>query len=183
MKLFVLALSILGAGCGDCIPSSATTPSSFAVRGPSADALVVARSAAELRAAVAKIPVSPPAPDPRVAPNPEADPAALAKQAQARLDAFVAATSFATNDVAIVRAGADRARLAGQTSDGKRVTLYYAGDCSPCSGGNPGSSEEAAYAYEMRTAERTDLVLVPKGARVAIRVCGSSCGTCPTNVP
>ena len=161
MKSLALVLSFFFVGCGDCIPSSVTSPASFSVGGAPAQTIAVAHSADELRAALANAKVS----------------------SKENLDAFVAGTSFVTTDVALVRAGGERARLAGAKTDRDRVTLYFTGQCSPCAGGDPGSYYEAAAEHEAAHAERTELVRVPKGARVDVRVCATSCGQCPTNVP
>ena len=173
-----LALAIFFVGCGDCIPSSVASAASFPVQGVPAKA--VAHSADELHAALANAKPFVPPQSPGVAAT---DDAARSKAAHDQLDAFVAATSFATSDVALVRAGADRARLAGAKTDGDRVILYFTGMCSPCAGGNPGSYYEAQAAENAARAERTELVRVPKNARVEVRVCETECGRCPTNVP
>ena len=141
------------AGCGDCLPSSLATPASVAVSGAPAGDVVVAHSADRVRAA-------------------GSDAAA-----------FAAATDFRVSDVAMVRAGEDRQRLAGSQTSGDRVTLYYVATCSPCGGGNPRSYADAEAADAARRAPRTDLVRIPKGARVEIKACDARCGACPTNVP
>ena len=141
------------AGCGDCLPSSLATPASVTVSGAPAGDVVVAHSAGEVHAA--------------------GNDAA----------AFVAATDFRASDVALVRAGEDRQRLAGSKTRGDRVTLYYVASCSPCGGGNPGSYADAEAADAARRAPRTDLVRIPKGSRVEIKACDAKCGTCPTDVP
>jgi len=154
MKILALVL-VSFVGCGDCIPSSVKSAASVGVAGAPATSLKSARSGDELKS------VSGPG-----------------------VEAFVAATDFATTDVALVRAGGgDRARLAGETTSGDRVTLYFTGQCSPCGGGNPGSYQDAKNAQDAAEAPRTELVRVPKGARVEVRVCGAECGACTTNVP
>jgi hypothetical protein len=159
MKTLVLASSIFFVGCGDCIPSSAVNASSVALDGPPARALAVTHSPDELGAALA------------------------GKWVKEQLDGFVAATNFATTDVALIRAGGERARLAGQTVDGARVTLYFTGMCSPCPGGNGASYQEAQLGYNAAYTERTEVVRIPKGAHVDVRVCAKTCERCPTNVP
>lgn len=159
MKAVVLALSIFFVGCGECLPSSVQHVSSVTLDGPPVQSLAIAHSADELRASLG------------------------ARWTKERLDAYVAETTFGTTDVALVRAGDDRARLAGETVEGNRVTLYFTGGCPACAGGNPTSYEEAKSAYDTAHAARTELVRVPKGAHVEVHVCQSSCGQCPTNVP
>jgi len=141
------------AGCGDCLPSSLATPASATISAAPARDFAVAHSADEVRAAGSEA------------------------------AAFAAATDFRVSDVALVRAGEARQRLAGSKTRGDHVTLYYVAGCSPCGGGNPGSFAEAEAADAARRAPRTDLVRIPKGARVEIKVCDTDCGTCPTNVP
>ena len=154
MKAILVSALVLGGCGGECLPSSLATAASITVAGAPRGDVVVARSAGEVGGAA----------DPRVA-------------------AFVAATDFRTSDVALVRAGDDRQRLAGTKTSGSLVTVYYVGSCSPCGGGNPGSYYDAVAADQAARAGRTDLVRVPKGAQVAVHACAAECGTCPTNVP
>lgn len=185
MKLRAL-IAVFAIGCGgDCIPKGATTPATFAVNStPSTDVRVV-HSADEVRAAIGGAHLSFPQPSPTRsgrAAEP-ADPAADEANAHKRLDEFVAATNFATTDIALIRAGNARASLRGQTTKDATTTVYYTGVCSTCAGGNPGSYYDAAEAEQEARADRTELVRVPKNAHVVIKECATECGTCPTNVP
>ena len=174
-------IAVFAIGCGgDCIPKEAVTAASFPINvAPTVDVHIV-NSAAEFRSMLGNARVSFPTP-PRVA-GQEADTNELV--AHERLVQFVEGTNFTTTDLALVRAGGARSVLRGVTTNKNGpTTLYYAGTCSPCGGGNPGSYEDARASEEAARAERTELVRVPKGSHVVVKECSTECGTCPTNVP
>jgi len=173
-------LFVIGCG-GDCIPKEAATPASFAVNSAASDDMHVVHSADELRAAIGNANISFPPLQGHAAAIP--DPATTEADARKALDDFIAATTFATTDVALVRAGDERAMLRGSTTRADATTLYFTGVCSTCAGGNPASYYDAAAAENAARAKRTMLVRVPKGSRVVVAQCSTECGTCPTNVP
>ena len=184
MTRSIALLFLLGCG-GDCIPKDVKNAETFDVNSaPPVDVRVV-HSADELRAAIGGAHLSFPTPEyerQSRAVEP-ADPVKDEANAQKRLDEFIAATNFATTAIAIVHAGGARASLDGLAANGPTTTLYFSGVCSACGGGNPASAYEASERAAAARADRTQLVRVPKDARVVIKQCSTECGTCPSNVP
>lgn len=123
-----------------------------------------------------------------LAPARELEIARTAADARARMsspayDAFVAATDFAADELAIVRTTDGRQYVTGMSRDGDRVTLHLGTSCPPCAGGDPGSFERARAEYDAATAPATIVQRVPHGARVSITTCGGPTCTCRHDIP
>ncbi|HEY2369878.1 MAG TPA: hypothetical protein VGH87_25940 [Polyangiaceae bacterium] len=182
MRSFAL-IAVFAIGCGgDCIPKEAVTAASFAVNSAPASDVRVVHSADELRAATTGAHLSFP-PSPRVHRDVPSDPTSEETNARKLLDEFIAATNFATTEIALVHAGGERALLRGLATSGPTTTIYFTGVCSACAGGNPGSYYDAAEAEKEARADRTELVRVPRGLHVVLHVCSIECGSCARNVP
>jgi hypothetical protein len=179
IRSIVLCALVLGCG-GECIPKEAKNAESFAIDDAAKTDVRLVRSADDLRAAIGNAHLSFPQAN-NVA---HVEPEATEAEAHKRLDEFIAATNFTTSDVALVQAGGgERALLRGLTTKDATTTLYFTGVCSTCGGGNPGSYESARASEEAARTPRTELVRVPKGARVVVQMCSMECGSCSSNVP
>ena len=127
--------------------------------------LTIARSAGEVRAAVARSHLDAPA--------------------AGALEHYIASVDLLAHDVALVRvpvrvhepgygAGpmSSTSRRSREASiHGRRVTIVYAPGCPSCGGGDPGS--------QVNYADGLALVVVPKGATVTTQQCGA-CMACPS---
>ena len=100
------------------------------------------------------------------------------------LDAFVRETDFAANDVAVVRAGAERNHLVGVQVEAASTRIFFSPSCAPCGGGNPGSYYRAKAQYDASVDPWTALVRVKKGTSVSAETCSAgACGKCRNDVP
>lgn len=100
------------------------------------------------------------------------------------LESFLRETDFATQDVAVVRAGGERNRVAGIETGAAGTRIFLSPTCSPCGGGNPGSYYAAQASREAEIQPWTALVRVKKGASVTAETCSTApCGQCPSDVP
>ncbi|CAN5742029.1 hypothetical protein BH09MYX1_BH09MYX1_31940 [soil metagenome] len=185
MRVLLIAFASLGFVVA-CTPS-ARCPNDLAEitslrlsgRAPPSD-VTVFRSAVALKSAVASLAAAPGTePQGPVAYDLEHPPPSEASL----LDAFVTATDFAKNDVAVFSAGAGGVGSpTGARTKGEQVTIFFVYPCSPCGGGDPGSYYSARSSYDLANAPGAVLVRVAKGARVSVKECGE-CGSCPSNVP